>query len=167
MNHGIDLPRRCVEETGCSRKDHGGQGRRGGALSDHVQDAFLAAAAFTRGLAAVTRNTGAFRYFDVETLKPWVAGPRRVGLQVGDRCTGETWLAAGIIFLRVAMTNRPASRASAGIAIGFADGWRIVHCAFGTGAGKTCVPVRYAIACVEKRSRSTDAVQSSPPVKQP
>ena len=52
----------------------------------------------------------------------------------------------------------------AGFLDSIADGWSLVHCAFGTGAGNTCVPVRYAIACLGKRSRSVDAVQSSPPV---
>ena len=50
--------------------------RRGEALDDHVPDAFLAAAAATRGLAVVTRNTGEFRNTGVETLDPWTAGPR-------------------------------------------------------------------------------------------
>ena len=50
--------------------------RRGEALDDHVPDAFLAAAAATRGLAVVTRNTGEFRNTGVETVDPWVAGPR-------------------------------------------------------------------------------------------
>ena len=49
--------------------------RRGEALDDHVPDAFLAAAAATRGLAVVTRNTGEFRNTGVETLNPWTAGP--------------------------------------------------------------------------------------------
>ena len=50
--------------------------RRGEALDDHVPDAFLAAAAATRGLAVVTRNTGEFRNTGVETVDPWTAGPR-------------------------------------------------------------------------------------------
>ena len=50
--------------------------RRGEALDDHVPDAFLAAAAATRGLAVVTRNTAEFRNTGVETLDPWTAGPR-------------------------------------------------------------------------------------------
>ena len=45
--------------------------RRGQALDDHVPDAFLAAAAATRGLAIVTRNTGEFRNTGVETVDPW------------------------------------------------------------------------------------------------
>ncbi|MCY4393525.1 MAG: PIN domain-containing protein [Rhodospirillaceae bacterium] len=45
--------------------------RRGEALDDHVPDAFLAAAAATRGLAVVTRNTGDFRNTGVETVDPW------------------------------------------------------------------------------------------------
>ncbi len=43
--------------------------RHGEALDNHVPDAFLAAAAATRGLAVVTRNTG------VETVDPWIVGP--------------------------------------------------------------------------------------------
>ena len=50
--------------------------RRGEALDDHVPDAFLAAAAATRGLAVVTRNTGEFRNTGVETVDPWTAGPQ-------------------------------------------------------------------------------------------
>ena len=49
--------------------------RRGEALDDHVPDAFLAAAAATRGLAVMTRNTGEFRNTGVETVDPWTAGP--------------------------------------------------------------------------------------------
>ena len=51
-----------------------GKRRRGEALDDHVPDAFLAAAAATRGLAVVTRNTGEFRNTGVETVDPWTAG---------------------------------------------------------------------------------------------
>ena len=47
--------------------------RRGEALDDHVPDAFLAAAAATRGLAVVTRNTGEFRNTGVEVVDPWTA----------------------------------------------------------------------------------------------
>ena len=47
--------------------------RRGEALDGHVPDAFLAAAAATRGLAVVTRNTGEFRNTGVETVDPWAA----------------------------------------------------------------------------------------------
>ena len=47
--------------------------RRGEALDDYVPDAFLAAAAATRGLAVVTRNTGEFRNTRVETVNPWAA----------------------------------------------------------------------------------------------
>ena len=47
--------------------------RLGEALDDHVPDAFLAAAAATRGLAVVTRNTGEFRNTGVETVDPWAA----------------------------------------------------------------------------------------------
>ena len=50
--------------------------RRGEPLDDHVPDAFLAAAATTRRLAVVTRNTGEFRNTGVETVDPWTAGPR-------------------------------------------------------------------------------------------
>ena len=50
--------------------------RRGEALDDHVPDAFLAAAASTRGLTVVTRNTGEFRNTGVETVDPWTAGPQ-------------------------------------------------------------------------------------------
>ena len=45
--------------------------RRGEALDAHVPDAFLAAAAATRGLVVVTRNTGEFRNTGVETVDPW------------------------------------------------------------------------------------------------
>lgn len=45
--------------------------RRGEALDDHVPDAFLAAAAATRGLAVVTRNTGEFSNTGVEIVDPW------------------------------------------------------------------------------------------------
>lgn len=50
--------------------------RQGEALDDHVPDAFLAAAAATRGLVIVTRNTGEFRNTGVETVDPWTAVPR-------------------------------------------------------------------------------------------
>ena len=50
--------------------------RRGEALDDHVPDAFLAAAAATRGLAVVTRNTGEFRNTGVKTVDPWTVGPQ-------------------------------------------------------------------------------------------
>ena len=50
--------------------------RRGEALDDHMPDAFLAAAAATRGLGIVTRNTGEFRNTGVETVDPWTARPR-------------------------------------------------------------------------------------------
>ena len=45
--------------------------RRGEALDDHVPDAFLAAAAATRGLAVVTRNTSEFHNTGVEIVNPW------------------------------------------------------------------------------------------------
>ena len=48
--------------------------RRGEPLDDHVPDAFLAAAAATRGLAIVTRNTGEFRNTGIETVDPWADG---------------------------------------------------------------------------------------------
>ena len=47
--------------------------RHGEALDDHVPDAFLAAAAATRGLAVVTRNAGEFRNTGVKTIDPWTA----------------------------------------------------------------------------------------------
>ena len=50
--------------------------RRGEALDDHVPDAFLAAAAATRGLTVLTRNTGEFRNTGVETVDPSAAGPQ-------------------------------------------------------------------------------------------
>ena len=50
--------------------------RRGEPLDDHIPDAFLAAAAASRGLAVVTRNTGEFRNTGVETVDPWTAGSR-------------------------------------------------------------------------------------------
>jgi len=49
--------------------------RCGEPLDDHVPDAFLAAAAATRGLSVVTRNTGEFRNTGVRTVDPWTAGP--------------------------------------------------------------------------------------------
>ena len=50
--------------------------RRGEPLDDHVPDAFLAAVAATRGLAVVTRNTSEFRHTGIETVDPWISGPR-------------------------------------------------------------------------------------------
>ena len=50
--------------------------RRGEPLDDHLPDALLAAAASTRGLTVVTRNTGEFRNTGVETVDPWTV-PRR------------------------------------------------------------------------------------------
>lgn len=50
--------------------------RLGEPLDAHVPDAFLAAAAASRGLAVVTRNTGEFRNTGVEAVNPWVAGMR-------------------------------------------------------------------------------------------
>ncbi len=50
--------------------------RRGEPLDDHVPDAFLAAAAATRGLGVVTRNTSEFRNTGVETINPWTVGLR-------------------------------------------------------------------------------------------
>ena len=49
--------------------------RCGEPLDDHVPDAFLAAAAASRGLAVVTRNTGEFRNTGVTTVDPWTASP--------------------------------------------------------------------------------------------
>ena len=49
--------------------------RRGEPLDDHVPDAILAAAASTRGLTVLTRNTGEFRNTGVETVDPWTAAP--------------------------------------------------------------------------------------------
>ncbi len=46
---------------------------RGEPLDDHIPDAILAAAAFTRGLVVVARNTGEFRNTGVETVDPWLA----------------------------------------------------------------------------------------------
>ena len=50
--------------------------RRGEPLDDHVPDAFLAAAAASRGLAVITCNTGEFRNTGVKTINPWTGGPR-------------------------------------------------------------------------------------------
>ena len=49
--------------------------RRGEPLDSHVPDAFLAAAAASRGLAVVTRNTSEFRNTGVTTVNPWTAVP--------------------------------------------------------------------------------------------
>jgi len=49
--------------------------RRGEALDDHVPDAFIAAAAATRGLAVATRNTGEFRNTGIRTVNPWEYAP--------------------------------------------------------------------------------------------
>ncbi len=49
--------------------------RRGEALDDHVPDAFIAAAAATRGLAVATRNTGEFRNTGIRTVNPWEYTP--------------------------------------------------------------------------------------------
>ena len=49
--------------------------RRGAPLDSHVPDAFLAAAAASRGLAVVTRNTGGFRNTRVTTVNPCTAVP--------------------------------------------------------------------------------------------
>ena len=56
--------------------------RRGEPLDGHVPDAFLAAAAATRGLAVVTRNAGEFRNTGIETVDPW-AGERETGREKG------------------------------------------------------------------------------------
>ncbi|MCY4015214.1 MAG: hypothetical protein OXG82_21185 [Gammaproteobacteria bacterium] len=50
--------------------------RRGEPLGDHLPDAFLAAAAATRGLAVLTRNTSEFRNTGVNAVNPWTAEPR-------------------------------------------------------------------------------------------
>ena len=50
--------------------------RRGEPLDDHLPDAFLAAAAATRGLAVLTRNTSEFRNTGVDAVDPWTAEPR-------------------------------------------------------------------------------------------
>ena len=50
--------------------------RRGEPLDDHVPDAFLAAAAASRGLAVVTRNTAEFRNTGVASVDPWTASAR-------------------------------------------------------------------------------------------
>ena len=50
--------------------------RRAEPLDDHVPDAFLAAAAASRGLAVVTRNVNEFRNTGVTTVDPWTASPR-------------------------------------------------------------------------------------------
>ena len=50
--------------------------RLGEPLDDHVPDAFLAAAAASRSLAIVTRNSGEFRNTGVDTVDPWTAAPR-------------------------------------------------------------------------------------------
>lgn len=50
--------------------------RRGESLDDHLPDAFLAAAAYTRGLTVITRNTGEFRNTGIETVDPWTAALR-------------------------------------------------------------------------------------------
>ena len=50
--------------------------RLGEALDDHVPDAFLAAAAASRGLAVVTRNTGEFADAGIEVSNPRTAGAR-------------------------------------------------------------------------------------------
>ena len=47
--------------------------RRGEPLDDHVPDAFLAAAAASRGLSVVTRNTSEFRNTGIGTVNPWTA----------------------------------------------------------------------------------------------
>lgn len=47
--------------------------RRGEALDDHLPDAMLAAAAYSRNLSIVTRNTRDFRNTGVDTIDPWIA----------------------------------------------------------------------------------------------
>ncbi len=48
--------------------------RRGEPLDDHLSDAFLAAAAASRGLSIVTRNVREFRNTGVDAVDPWVVG---------------------------------------------------------------------------------------------
>ena len=48
--------------------------RCGESLDDHVPDALLAAAAASRRLGVVTRNTGEFRNTGVEAVDPWTDG---------------------------------------------------------------------------------------------
>ena len=45
--------------------------RRGESLDDHVPDAFLAAAAASRGLGVVTRNSAELRNTGVVAVDPW------------------------------------------------------------------------------------------------
>ena len=69
------VPWSLTDAQACARIMENKRGR-GEPLDDHVPDAFLAAAAFTRGLAVLTRNTGEFRNTGVQTVNPWVADPR-------------------------------------------------------------------------------------------
>ena len=50
--------------------------QRGEPLDDHIPDAFLAAAAASRGLGVLTRNTGEFRNTGIVSVDPWTAAPR-------------------------------------------------------------------------------------------
>ena len=50
--------------------------KRREALDDHVPDAFVAAAAATRGLTLVTRNTDEYRNTGIATVDPWTAAQR-------------------------------------------------------------------------------------------
>ena len=50
--------------------------RRGEPLDDHLPDAFLVAAAASRGLAVLTRNIGEFRNTGIDAVDPWTAGTR-------------------------------------------------------------------------------------------
>ena len=50
--------------------------RCGEPLDDHLPDAFLAAAAATRGLVVLTRNTREFRNTGVDAVDPWTAERR-------------------------------------------------------------------------------------------
>ena len=52
--------------------------RRGEPLDDHVPDAFLAAAAASRGLAVITRNAREFRNTGVEIVNPWTVEVRSI-----------------------------------------------------------------------------------------
>ena len=49
---------------------------RGEPLDHYLPDAFLAAAAASRGLAVLTRNIGEFRNTGVDAVDPWSAEPR-------------------------------------------------------------------------------------------
>lgn len=50
--------------------------QRGKAFDNNVPDASLATTTSVCGRDVATRNTGEFSNVGVETVKPWVAGPR-------------------------------------------------------------------------------------------